>query len=56
MWFQAKLLSFYSNLCRTYEISQNPLELKHKKNPIIISASVPNSFWNQIFEEKRLRG
>ena len=24
MWFQAKLLSFYSNLCRTYEISQNP--------------------------------
>ena len=38
MWFQAKLLSFYSNLCRTYEFSQNPLELKHKKIPSSISA------------------
>jgi hypothetical protein len=61
----AKLLSFYSNLCRTYKISpQNETQ----KNPIIISAlstcrlvlylssAVLNSFWNQIFEEKRLRG
>ena len=35
MWFQAKLLSFYSNLCRTYEISQNPPWVETQENPII---------------------
>jgi hypothetical protein len=38
MWFQAQLLSFYSNLCPTYEISQISFELKHKKIPSSISA------------------
>jgi hypothetical protein len=35
MWFQAKLLSFYSNLCRTYEISPNPPWVETQKNLII---------------------
>jgi hypothetical protein len=38
MWFQVKLLSFYSNLCCMYKISQISLELKHKKIPSSISA------------------
>jgi len=35
MWFQAKLLSFYSNLCRTYEISQNPPWVETQKIPFL---------------------
>jgi hypothetical protein len=35
MWFQTKLLSFYSNLCCTYEISQNPPWVETQENPII---------------------
>ena len=35
MWFQAKLLSFYSNLCRMYKISQNPPWVETQENPII---------------------
>ena len=44
MWFQAKLLSFYSNLCRTYEISQNPPWVETQKIPFSISALAESGF------------